>query len=256
MNEQASQAGHWYTRDGAPMYEVEAKKGGMRATTIRDAVKLDLVPSVTLILSVAAKPGLEAWKAKQILEASLTLPWNDGESIDEYAVRVIEDSKAQSIKARDKGTALHAAIERSIRGEDAYEWSEHIGAIWTAADQYGLDLASGEAEHSFASTSFGYGGKIDFHRDDPPFVCDFKTKNDIQDNKQLVWPEHVQQLAAYGFGLFPAQNFRAFNIFIGLEDRQVRVVEHEWPDLVEAFAQFRCLLEYWQRIKRFGPHAK
>jgi len=120
---------------------------------------------------------------------------------------------------------------------------------------------------SFASP-LGYGGKIDLNTDEP-LICDFKTKATIDDKKQLAWPEHIQQLAAYGFGLFaPATNlpayfaaypnfrFRALNVFIGVEDRQVRIVEYEWPDIVEAFAQFSCLLEFWQRIKKFGPYAK
>ena len=38
---------HWYDKEGNPAYEVEAKKGGMRPTTLRDARVLDLVPSVT-----------------------------------------------------------------------------------------------------------------------------------------------------------------------------------------------------------------
>src|SRR5216117_4037187 len=69
----ASEQGHWYARDGSPVYQVEAKKGGMRTTTIRDAFKLDLVPSVTAILNIAAKPGLEIWKANQVLDSALTL---------------------------------------------------------------------------------------------------------------------------------------------------------------------------------------
>lgn len=270
----ASQAGHWYHLDGRPCYEVETKKGGMRPTTIADARNLDLVPSVTAILNIAAKPGLEAWKAKQILESALTLPRKlicevingkpvmTEESLDDYAVRVIEDSKAQGQKARDKGTELHAAIEEYILGNgdkvlDIY--SSHISKLDETLGQQGINLFTGHAEHSFASP-LGYGGKIDFHNDEP-LVLDFKTKDKIDDKKQLVWPEHVQQLAAYGMGMFSQhvrinRKFRAINVFIGVQDKQVRVMEHEWPDIVEAFEQFKLLLAYWQRSKKFGPYAK
>lgn len=262
-----AEGGHWYDRQGNPVYEVPcSSKDGMRPTTIRDAVKLDLVPSVTAVLGVAAKPGLEAWKAKQILEASLTLPRIDGETLDDYAVRVMEDAKAQSTLARDKGTQLHAAIEAAIRGDEFdILWREHVEKTFsTVAQQCGFSLFDSKAEHSFASP-LGYGGKIDAHTDEP-LVCDFKTKEKIEDKKQLAWPEHIQQLAAYGFGLFGekiaigkhAENFspfRALNVFIGVNDKEVRVIEYEWPDIVEAFAQFRCLLEFWQRTKKFAPYA-
>ena len=56
---------HWYLQDGTPFYEVEKKAGGMRKTDIRDARKVNAVPSVTTILSVLAKPQLEAWKINQ-----------------------------------------------------------------------------------------------------------------------------------------------------------------------------------------------
>ena len=65
---------HWYQHNGAPQYTVKAKDGSDRPTTLRDARKLNLVPSVTTILKIAAKPGLEAWKLNQMLLAALTLP--------------------------------------------------------------------------------------------------------------------------------------------------------------------------------------
>ena len=67
----ASESNHWYTRDGVPQYTVEAKKGGLRATTLRDARTMNLVPSVTTILGVAAQPALLAWMQQQVLMAAL-----------------------------------------------------------------------------------------------------------------------------------------------------------------------------------------
>ena len=102
----ASERQHWYAKDGSPMYEVPCtSKEGMRPTNVTDARKLDLLPSVTLILNQVAKPGLEAWKNRQLLESALTLPQLATETLDEYADRVIEDAKAQSLKARERGTS-------------------------------------------------------------------------------------------------------------------------------------------------------
>ena len=63
----ASESNHWYTRNGVPQYTVEAKKGGQRNTTLRDARAMGLVPSVTTILNIIAKPGLTLWLQQQVL---------------------------------------------------------------------------------------------------------------------------------------------------------------------------------------------
>ena len=102
---------HWYTHDGAPAYEVPRAKGdGMRAPTVADARKLDLVPSVTNILNVLRKPALEAWKIEQGIMQALTLTRDDGESLDDFAHRVAEQSGEIATKTAAEGTAIHHAL--------------------------------------------------------------------------------------------------------------------------------------------------
>ena len=56
-------ASHWYLPDGTPFHEViRADGNGTRSTTLRDARKVNALPSVTNTLSVLAKPSLDAWK--------------------------------------------------------------------------------------------------------------------------------------------------------------------------------------------------
>jgi hypothetical protein len=43
---------HWYRRDGEPLHSVPSAKGEPRPTTLRDARKLGLLPSVTNVLGV------------------------------------------------------------------------------------------------------------------------------------------------------------------------------------------------------------
>ena len=51
--------GHWYTATGEPRHTMPKANGdGERNTTISDARKLKLYPSVTSILSLFAKPQL------------------------------------------------------------------------------------------------------------------------------------------------------------------------------------------------------
>jgi precorrin-2 methylase len=108
---------HWYDREGKPAYTVKAKDGTDRPTTLRDARKLNLVPSVTSIIKCAAAPGLQIWMQQQVLLAALTLPKVAGESEKEYLDRIITDSQEQARKARERGTAIHAAIQGFYQGE-------------------------------------------------------------------------------------------------------------------------------------------
>ena len=94
----ASENGHWYAPDGTPAYTIIGKNGKERNTTLRDARTLELRPSVTTIISVMAKPGLEQWKLNQVLMAALTMPRVEGETEPEYISRIIRDSKEQGYK--------------------------------------------------------------------------------------------------------------------------------------------------------------
>lgn len=223
----AAEGGHWYHLDGRPCYEVPKAKGeGTRPTTLADARKLNLVPSVTTILQCAAKPGLEACKTKQLLEAALTLPQRENESLDDYATRVIEDSKAQGLKARDRGTELHAAIENYIRG-NLTTYQMLCLKVDDCLAQHAIPLRSGNAEKSFTS-ELGYGGKIDYSHN-TGILIDFKTKDRL-DPKLKCYDEHLMQCAAYGRGVFMG-TFRALNVFVGIDDCEVRVFEHSEEDL-------------------------
>jgi len=107
---------HWYKQDGGPQYTVKAKDGSDRPTTLRDARKLNLVPSVTTILKIAAKPGLEAWKQEQMLLAALTLPRNAGETEKDLIARIVADSKETAKRAAERGTRVHESIEAWFEG--------------------------------------------------------------------------------------------------------------------------------------------
>ena len=132
----ASESNHWYTRDGEPMYTVEAAKGGQRATTLRDARKLSLVPSVTTILNVAAKPALNQWLQRQVLLAALTLPRRPDEPEDEWIARIMDDSKEQGRAAADLGTDIHASIQSFYEGQTSERHQDHVQGCVSAMQEY------------------------------------------------------------------------------------------------------------------------
>ena len=108
---------HWYFPDGTPLHQVPRADGkGDRPTSLRDARKLGLFPSVTNVLSILAKPGLEAWKIEQGILAALTLPRNEDEPLDDFAKRVVADMSSEVGRAADLGSAVHAAIEGYAQG--------------------------------------------------------------------------------------------------------------------------------------------
>ena len=158
---QESNSAHWYTADGQPSYTRIAKNGNVRATTLRDAKKEGLLPSVTTIIGTLAKPGLERWKQEQVLLASLTLPRQENEPEADWLKRVIEDSRSTGKDAMERGTNMHNILELyfnqaympeypayTIRTEQRLR--EHFG------DQFWI------TEKSFAH-ELGYAGKVDLH---------------------------------------------------------------------------------------------
>lgn len=247
----ASENCHWYDKQGNPVYEVNRADGkGKRKATLADARKLDLVPGFTEIDRVAAKPGLESWKLTNMLTAALTLPRNPGESLDDYAQRVILDAETQSKAAMDRGTEVHTAIELYVLGQEfSAKWQNHVAAVEGAMKQVGLNLAGADAEKTFATPH--YGGKIDWST--PMVIADFKTKDRIEHGKKLAWDNHARQLAAYWMGLHGelTWNARYLNIFIGVEDCKVLI--HEWPfeDIQRGWAMFECLVKFWRLSKGF-----
>src|SRR5499427_10324997 len=99
----SSENAHWYRRDGEPLHSVLSTKGEPRPTTLRDARKLGLLPSVTNVLGVINKPELVEWKMTQAVLAALTLPRVEGEELGVFAKRVVEDAQSEVRRAADFG---------------------------------------------------------------------------------------------------------------------------------------------------------
>jgi len=241
----AQESGHWYTRDGIPRYTVIGKNGKERNTTLRDARTESLVPSVTTVLNVMAKPALIQWLQKQVLMAALTLPRIEGEPEDDYIARIMTDSKEQGRKAADDGTAIHASIQGFYEGTVTLLHEEHVKATVAA-----LDASFGQqpwiAERAFGH-SYGFGGKCDLHSTvGVGIVADIKTKEFSDPDKIDLYDDHLMQLAAYRVGLgIPAA--RCANVFVSRSVPGLVVVkEWEEKDLKRGWAMFCALLQFWQ----------
>lgn len=241
----ASESNHWYTREGVPMYTVEAKKGGQRATTLRDARSLNLVPSVTTILNVAAKPALLAWMQQQVLLAALTLPRRPDEPEKDYIDRIISDSKEQGKAAADAGTDIHASIQGHYEDKPTGKHQESVTAcVQAITDHFGQ--REWVSERAFAHEA-GFGGKCDlFAGDGEGVVVDIKTKEFTDPDKIGGYDEHLMQLAAYRVGL-GIPKARCANVFVSRNVPGLVVVK-EWPleELDTGWEMFMHLLAFWQ----------
>ena len=238
MTEYAKEAGHWYDKDGNPCYTLIGKNGKERNTTLADARKLRLLPSVTTIIRCAAAPGLERWKQQQVLHAALTLPLIPGESEDAYLDRIMKDSQEQGKKAAERGTAIHGALERR---DDTGPYAEHVKAAYGAIERE-FGVLKWQAENSFAH-EWGFGGKVDLHSADAQgWVLDFKTTDkDIETVK--TWDEHHLQLAAYRRGL-DLRSARCAIVYVSV-DGKAKVIELTQDELQRGWLMFHSLLNYW-----------
>jgi hypothetical protein len=242
MSTYASEGHHWYRPDGTPCYEVPAKKGGMRATTITDARKFGLVPSVTTIIRCASAPSLEAWKIEQNVLAALTLPRLEGELDADFVKRVKEDGRETARKAAERGTDIHGAIERVLLGEDGGEWTDHANAGLRAAAAIAGEQAW-SSEKSFAHPE-GFGGKVDLHS--PEWVIDFKTKEFSDVSKVALYDEHFMQIAAYRYGLGIHDAAGGIVFVSATVPGLATLLPVAEKDLERGWKMFLCLLGYWQ----------
>jgi hypothetical protein len=254
--------GHWYRRDGTPCHTVpKASGGGERPTTIADARKLGLLPSVTTILAIVEKPQLTRWRIVEALKLARLVPPTDDESPEAYAERIIERSTLESVTAAaDEGSLIHAAIEAHYLGEPVpAAYQRHVQATVAAVMAAFPGVADWVPERRVVS-DLGYAGTVDLHSPTHGIVVDFKSKAfDHRDPRKLAF-DQVKQLAAYAAALWP-EGGRVFgaaprlaNVFVS---RTVpgHVVLHPWaPASVDRGWDCFCrALELWVAEKGYDP---
>lgn len=248
----SNEAGHWYAQDGTPCYEVpRVKGGGFRPTTLRDARKLNLSPSVTGIIKILSAPMLTNWIAEQAALSGKSLRRSRDETDTEFARRAVAESRKQVTKAADDGSKIHDALEQHFtHGTNDTLHQPYIDGVEEALKK--LDL-SGEmfvAEKSF--TYGGYGGKVDLHS--RKIIADFKTKDFTSNDKMpQVYDYHLMQLAAYRRGL-GLGDVPGLILFVSrTEPGLVHPVQIEPEKLDYGEKLFNALLNVWQISNKYVP---
>jgi hypothetical protein len=256
---------HWYSLDGKPCHTVPTKDGGdTRNTTLRDARKLNLLPSVTNIIGILDKPQLTKWKMREVAKAAIAIPGPQGEEpVERFADRAIEAAMSQVSDAADLGTKIHNAIENLMRGsaeepsaemqpyvKPVLDWMRKVGVKVTHSEIVLVNVVHGFAGRVDALFTWGDGfGKMG--------ILDFKTKKTKEGEKVEAYDEHTLQLAAYAathYGAEHLQHVVAANLFISsTEPGRLEVVKHDKEKLVAAYEAFTQMCAVWRFRKGYDP---
>jgi len=250
-----SEGSRYYWPNGQPCYEIPKKSGkGMKKPNITDAREMGLVPSVTTILKVANKPALNAWLMEQAALAVLTTPRLEGEGLDAFVKRVLQDEQVQDEEASaaaDKGSAIHGAIEAAIQGKpwDGV-WEPYVKSVFPVIESLGKIVWSEKIV-----VGDGYAGRADIllENDRNLTLLDFKTTKSMP--KKQSWDEHRMQTAAYAetIGNSGDRHILTGNIYIStiLPGEVQLFLQEDWKRTYGL--GFRKLLEYWQFINDYTP---
>lgn len=260
-----TQSAHWYDLSGLPVFEVKKADGiGMRKTTLADARKQNLLPSVTGILKLLDKPGLNLWKQEQVALAVLTTPRKEAEADDVFVKRVLHEEEQHEQEARqaaDLGKEIHSAFESYFSGDEVPAAMETY--VRKAIERI---LAFGQKiSPEVILVGDGYAGTTDLIQDceDHWRIGDIKSAKNLPDpTKGGAWFEHRLQLAAYarafqdrlkgaGEELKP---IIPYNIYVSTTSPGLFVVcEHEdWESAYER--GFAPLVSIWQYANRYRPN--
>jgi hypothetical protein len=270
---------HYYTRDGKPMHFVpneSARKRGeanaTRETTIKDARKHKLVPSVTTITKIVDKGDfLLEWLIKQALYSAAVHPdgWprfntvngvlrEDDPDFVAWAARCRADSKRQVTVKAERGSILHDAMMKAHHSYNEIEpqYLAHVDGMMEMLDN-NFGKRQWIAELCFAHRG-GWGGSVDLHthKDDPdPIILDYKFK-DFDENKDaayFVYDEHRMQLGGYRLGL-EMPKARCFNAFGSISHPGLVLLHpHRESDIQQGEAMFRAALALFHAKTGYDP---
>jgi hypothetical protein len=260
-NERSS---HWYYPDGTACHTVTAKTTGLpRATTVTDARKLGLVPSVTNILGMKAKPALNTWLQDNAILSALSTPRKPGESEEDWHFRIAEESDRIGREAAEWGTLLHAQIEGYCT-EGAFPGT---GEILAYVEDYArwhrenvVEVIA--AEQTVVNPFLGYAGRLDLHArilhngEPRRAIIDYKSQKLKGKPKGNFYKEWQMQLMAYADCL-PATEGEPDPLIISIiipSDKPGAVQVKIWDgDNGMALAAFKACHHLWCYEKGYTP---
>lgn len=249
---------HWYDLATAePRHRVsyadKKREHETRSATLKDARANGWCPSVTSILKIIDKEALTIWRVEQAIMAALTLPRVEAETEDGFAKRVVEDMKAQTREAARKGTLIHNAGERYLRGRTVYlepDVEKLFVPLRDWIDSEVLEVIM--AEEVLVHREEQYAGTTDLIailKSYGPRVVDIKTQG--TKTKTVYYGEWSLQLEAYRqayLHAYPKATPIGLLSLVVTSDEPREVQVHEWPeeDTQDRILAFRAAQDLWR----------
>lgn len=216
--------------------------------------------SPTTVAKVIYSYPLERWKLEGVAKRAIRdldlLAVLRDRGDEEAAIRLLLDSRDESVAARDRGTAFHTWAETANNGNPAPVpeglGGESVGYLqWIAATKPKW-LA---VEALVANIAYGYGGTLDgiCVIDGQTWLVDLKTSKSVADKDGRVWDDYRMQLSAYANAEFIGRpndpkkyrvpEIERFGIVhvTASETRLVeaRVTRSDWLAFLQALALYR-----------------
>jgi hypothetical protein len=254
---------HWYRRDGEPLHFVPSAKGSSQAattrpTTLRDARKLGLLPSVTNVLGVINKPELVEWKMTQAVLAALTLPRREGEDLGVFAKRVVEDAQSQVKGAAEFGSAFHAGAEHVATTLEVDPTGPYAAWLNQHRDWFQSNcVRTVWTESVLVNVEDGYAGTADLlveHQQHGLTLVDYKTQGVKPGKAARAYGSWCQQLAAYRRAI--GKPVACMSVIVNSTEPS-ELVERLWTEeeLLAGLASFEAALVIWRNEKGYDPRA-
>ena len=255
---QPKKEGHYYYPDGTPCFEVpNASNGGMRPTTVADARKLGLFPSVTTLISVLNKFQLNEWVERVAIEVCWKFPKGISESKDEYLERLMGEVEKVRSEAPDLGTDIHRALQsyhETGRVDPLY--AEYIAGVAGYYANTGITVIKSESR--IKADLVGYGGTIDVIAEDStktPIILDYKSTK-TRGRKVTPYASYLMQIAAYKYAKTVEdsafKNARCIILYVSTDEAN-KVIEYEASEEGQAYhlEMFKTCEKLWKLEKHF-----
>lgn len=268
-NLNGDEGAHWYDANGCPQHLIKDGEGKVRNTTLRDARKMGLYPSVSAITKMVPNPSLERWKQEQIIEAAIASRFNQSFKDDEFARYVMNQSRRKMVDARAFGSLFHEAVEQIAKS--GFIADAKFGPVREHLIEYirwakDTDLSVIKSEFTVLNPTIGYAGQVDMlaRCEGKVTLIDFKSQNITAQNgvpptisDVNVYDSWAMQLAAYWHADWSGKPKRMpaiMSVIISSQSPCYPIVKRWSKDEIDkAWATFKTCNRLWQQIKNYNP---
>jgi hypothetical protein len=186
--------------------------------------------------------------------SSLTLPKEDGESLEDYAKRVVKDSKASTSKAAEHGTRMHEQMEHILLKREHSKDADLQPYIKTFRE-----WAEDNVEQTYwcekALVGAGYAGRCDAYvklKGIGDAIIDLKNRK-VNPKYEPFYDTDCAQIFAY---LSASENPKAAGVSIVLASNDSsKIMTRIWEkdELYQAGIAFCAMQKVWAWVKNYTP---